>query len=260
MKPNGIGPLLNFYNRLEKDDMYHKITGILLKHINQIGEMSIQDAADLCYTSTATISRLVKRAGYERYNVLKEEAKQQCANYFRENRAISPEALAGADAAHVYLQTVVSMFEALDQALDRDAISKAVTMIDEADTVYYFGTCDAARRFQQDLFIRGKLVEVYQVISSESPRVIEWRGGSVAIVENPGYPWLETNDMIRQIKQQGVKIILITCAADKEIADSADVCIRLSGTKSGRDEVLYAAVMTILSLEYRKRFMDTWFY
>ena len=135
MKPNGIGPLLNFYNRLEKEDMYHKITGLLLKAVNRIGDMSIQDAADLCYTSTATVSRLVKRAGYERYNVLKEEAKQQCGNYFRENRAISPEALAGQDAAHVYLETVISMFGTLDRELSREAVGQAVAMIEEADAV-----------------------------------------------------------------------------------------------------------------------------
>ena len=79
-------------------------------------------------------------------------------------------------------------------------------------------------------------------------------------MENPGYPWLETNDIIRQIRQRGAQIILITCGADREITDAADVCIRLNGTKSGRDEVLYTAVMTILSLEYRKRFMDSWYY
>ena len=152
------------------------------------------------------------------------------------------------------------MFQALEQELSRDALSQAVELIEKSDAVYYFGTCDAARRFQQDLFIQGKLVEVYQVLSLESPQLIDWQSGSVAIVENPGYPWLETNDIIRQIKQNGAKIILITCAADKEISEAADVCIRLTGSKSGRDEVLYAAVMTILSLEYRKRFIDSWYY
>lgn len=36
-KRMGIASLLNFYNRQDKDDIYHKIAGILLKNMQELG-------------------------------------------------------------------------------------------------------------------------------------------------------------------------------------------------------------------------------
>lgn len=259
-KQLGIGPLLNFYNRLEKNDIYHKIAGILLQNMNRLGDMTILEAADLCYTSTATISRMAKKAGYDGFNALKEEARRHCAGYFQENRVLSPEQLVNADTTETYISTVIQMFMETSRTLDRKAINKAVALIDAADAVYYFGTCDVARRFQQDLNFNGKYVEVYQVFSADSPHLIEWAKNSVAIIENPGYPWFRSNEMVLKIKESGTKVILIACASQPELEEKVDTVLLMPGSKSGRDEVLYHALMTILSIEYRKQCMDAWYY
>lgn len=260
MKKLGIDPLINFYNRQDKNDVYHKIAGVLLQHMNRLGDMTVQEAAELCYTSSATISRMAKKAGYDGFNALKEEAKRHCAGYFQENRVLLPDQLVNADATETYLTTVSQMFTELNRMLDRKVLDRAVAMIDSADCVYYFGTCDIARRFQQDLCFNGKYVEVYQMSSTEAPQLIEWGKNSVAIVESPGYPWFQDEEMILKIKESGAKVLLITCAAHPELEQKLDAVIHLPGTKSGRDEVLYHAVMTILSLEYRKQCMDAWYY
>lgn len=259
-KQLGIGPLLNFYNRQDKSDIYHKIAGILLKNMNQIGTMSIQDAAAICYTSTATISRMAKKAGYDGFNDLKAEAMRHCSIYFQENRVISPDKLVHTDTAEVYLGTMIQMIEELERTLNRDEIIRAVSLIHSADAVYYFGTCDVARRFQQDLNFSGKFVEVYQVFSADAPHMIEWEKNGVAIVENPGYPWFNSDEMVRKIKEYGLRVILITCASQTALEGEVDVVFSLPGRKSGMDEVLYHALMTILSIEYRKRCMDGWYY
>lgn len=260
MKKLGIDPLINFYNRQERNNVYHKIAGVLLQNMNRLGNMTVQEAAELCYTSSATISRMAKKAGYDGFNALKEEAKRHCAGYFQENRVLLPEQLVDADTTETYLTTLIRMYQELNQGLDRTVLNRAVSMIDRADCVYYFGTCDIARRFQQDLCFNGKYVEVYQISGAEEPQLIEWGKNSVAIVESPGYPWFQSEEMILKIKESGAKVLLITCTARPELEEKLDAVIRLPGTKSGRDEVLYHAVMTILSLEYRKQCMDAWYY
>lgn len=260
MKQLGIGPLMNFYNRQEKNDVYHKVAGTLLQHMQELGDLTIQEAAELCYTSSATISRLAKKAGYDGFNALKEETKQSCANYFSENRILQPELLNDRDTTEAYLSAVIQMFTELSHKLEREKLEQTVDMIHEAEHIYYFGTCDNARRFQQDLFYAGKRVEVYQVFSMDTPQLLEWSENSLAIVENPGYPWFQSDDLILRVKEVGAKIVAITCAVHSAIEEQVDLAIHLSGTKSGRDEVLFNAVMNILSLEYRKRFIDTWYY
>ena len=171
-----------------------------------------------------------------------------------------PERLADADTAEAYLSTIVNMYLEMNRTLDRDQIQQAIDLVHHADAIYYFGTCDAIRRFQQDLFVTGKYVEVYQAFSAESPRIIEWKKNSLAIVENPGYPWFETGEVVRRILESGTKVLQITCSSTPELDEKVDLSIHLSGTKSGRDEVLYQALLAILSLEYRKQHIDSWYY
>lgn len=259
-KPLGVGPLLNFYNRQDKDDIYHKIAGILLKNMQQLGDMTVQEAAELCFTSSATISRMAKKAGYDGFNALKEEVRRHCASYFQDNRLLTPEQLVNVDTAEKYLTTVIEMYMELNRTLDRDAVSRAVKMISEAEYVYYFGTCDEARRFQQDLNYSGKHVEVYQVFGADAPQLFEWGKNSVALVENPGYPWFRCDDLVLAVKETGTKVILITCSPKTDLESQVDLMITLPGSKSGRDEVLYNALTNILSIEYRKTCMDAWYY
>ncbi len=260
MKDLGIGPLVNFYNRQDKNDVYHKIAGILLQNVTRLSSLTVQEAANICFTSSATISRLAKKAGYEGFNAMKDAARRQEAGYFQENRVLPPEQLIDADTTETYLSTLIHMFMEMNRVLERDKVEKAVNLIAESSSVYYFGSCDIMRRFQQDLFFNGKYVEVYQVFGADTPHLIEWAKNAVAIIENPGYPWFNSDDIILKIKAFGVKVILITCSARPELEEQVDLAIRLPGTKFGRDEVLYHALINIMALEYRKKYMDDWFY
>lgn len=57
-----------YYNQLPKNDTKRDILSKLLPHIRSISSMTIYDTADLCFTSTASISRLVKALGYKSYS------------------------------------------------------------------------------------------------------------------------------------------------------------------------------------------------
>ena len=260
MRELGIGPLVNFYNRQDKNDVYHKIAGILLQNATRLSSLTVQEAANICFTSSATISRLAKKAGYEGFNAMKDAVKRQESGYFRENRVLPPESLVNADTTETYLSTLINMFMEMNRVLERGKVEAAIELIAEASAVYYFGSCDMVRRFQQDLFYTGKYVEVYQVFGADTPRLIEWQKDAVAIIENPGYPWFNSDDMILKIKESGVRVILINCSSQPELEKKVDLTIHLPGTKFGRDEVLYHALMNILALEYRKKYMDEWFY
>ena len=52
--------LMSYVNVSSPQDMYYAIAHTILTHIDQIPSISINDLADLCYTSPATISRFCK--------------------------------------------------------------------------------------------------------------------------------------------------------------------------------------------------------
>lgn len=76
-----------------------------------------------------------------------------------------PDQLVDVDTTETYLTTLIKMYQELNRGLDRAVLNRAVSMIDHADCVYYFGTCDIARRFQQDLCFNGKYVEASRPFS-----------------------------------------------------------------------------------------------
>ncbi len=258
MKQLGIRPLIHYYNRLGREESYHIIAGRLLQNISSIHNMSIREVAALCYTSEASISRLSRKAGYEGFNDLREQAGNVSKNYYTENRLIQPEQLRSGSSVSVYLSAVRDLLNALENSLTEELMARAAELLHEAGQIYYFGACDTFVRLEQDLCISGKFVDVCQDVRVQD--LPELPANSLVILENPGYPWFQMNDMAQAVRQSGAKLLLITCAAGRDLEPQADAAIVLSGTKSGQDEFLFQSVMNILSLEYRKRYMDGWFY
>ena len=52
--------LMSYVNVSSTRDMYYVIAHTILTHLDKIPDIHINDLADLCYTSPATISRFVK--------------------------------------------------------------------------------------------------------------------------------------------------------------------------------------------------------
>ena len=75
-----------YYNQLPKNDTKRDILSKLLPHIRSINSMTIYDTADLCFTSTASISRLVKALGYKSYSEFQIRLNDCVQRYDYDNR------------------------------------------------------------------------------------------------------------------------------------------------------------------------------
>ncbi len=260
MQQRGIRPLVNYYNRLDRDESYHIIAGSLLKNISRIHDMNIREVAALCYTSEASITRLSRKAGYEGFNDLREQARKVSKNYYTENRLLMPEALQGKDTLSAYLSSQRRLLDSVERSLSGDLMERAAAMLHEASCVYYFGAGDAFLRLEQDLCVAGKLVDTFRDMDEERLTELDWQPGTLVILENPGYPWFRLDDLAYRVKEAGAKLLLITCSANPKTETLADLSIVMEGTKSGQDEFLFQTVMNILSVEYRRQYLDNWYY
>lgn len=59
--------LVNFINMTNMNDVYWGAAKTILQNIYKIPESTIIDVANMCYVSTATISRLCRKLNYESF-------------------------------------------------------------------------------------------------------------------------------------------------------------------------------------------------
>ena len=65
--------LMSYVNVSSSQDMYYTIAHTILTHLEKIPDISINDLADLCYTSPATISRFCKDLNCKNFASFKHE-------------------------------------------------------------------------------------------------------------------------------------------------------------------------------------------
>ena len=65
--------LMSYVNVSSGQDMYYTIAHTILTHLEKIPDISINDLADLCYTSPATISRFCKDLNCKNFANFKNE-------------------------------------------------------------------------------------------------------------------------------------------------------------------------------------------
>lgn len=73
--------LINFINTTNVNDVYANAARKILQNIYLIPECTITDVADLCFVSTATISRLCRKLNYESFADFKMDVTMNL-NYF----------------------------------------------------------------------------------------------------------------------------------------------------------------------------------
>ena len=76
--------LVNFLNTTSIHDVYFKAAKTILLNIYKIPDCTITEVADMCYVSTATISRLCRKLNYESFADFKKDVINNL-NYFNKD-------------------------------------------------------------------------------------------------------------------------------------------------------------------------------
>lgn len=146
----------------ENDNTDINIARCLLKNVNKIKKKtSLQDIADLCYTSQSSISRFSQRLGYANFNDFKSDClgiQEELHEMIIDNRAMSIIDFDG------YVQTITySLLKTRNKPIFQQ-ISQLCDYIYEAKRVFIFATHipgDIACILQRGLLTSGKFVEFY---------------------------------------------------------------------------------------------------
>lgn len=252
--------LVTYVNASYTQDMYYTICYNVLMHIDRIPDININELADLCFTSPATISRFCKALKCENFAQFKKQvqaglkvAGQEIHLPAEDLVEIHQDPSTCIDM--VYDLTIQSLQKS-KKHIDIHEIDRLCDVIYDAKKLHFFGfqfNKIIASDIQLKLLKLGKFAYAFADRGDDSQRIELLDDSSVAIVisvrarENP------IGDLVEAIKARGAKVVLITLNENSPVIDKVDKAFIVHGKESDFSESSISgttAIKTYLDVLY----------
>ncbi len=155
---------------------YQAIANYLLRHQVRVTALGIEDLAESCQVSTATISRFARDLGFTNYSAMRNEVAETLQTVFQPVEKLRntieqrSQATSPAQASFEYTRANI---EAARQELNNDLINQVVARIVKARTVYVMG-------FGLSAHLAGMLALHLQPFCNHVVEVVAYGGTEVA--------------------------------------------------------------------------------
>lgn len=219
-----ITALLN--ENLESRNSEFLISEFILKNIDEVSHMGIEELAENSYTSASTVSRYIKRLGYSNYLQFKRELvgfREFKQNEFKWTSKNNQQLV---DEIFEYNFKCLSQ---LESAVNLKQLENVVSLINQATEVYIFGI-DYSQIMAQDLQLR--FVNNEKIIFSYIPSD-DYQKLTERIKENSLVIFISVSGntqsllSIQKYLSLGVKQVLITENIDAELGEEVEELILL---------------------------------
>ncbi len=252
--------LLSYISTTQIHDSNYDIAVVLIKNYEKIKGMSIGEIADLCYVSTASISRFSRFLGFENFKEFKYYLDQDFFmedDYSRQFYAIlcDDEKMAMATYRDELIENIYSTISAENM----EVIPDIVTAIHDSRSVAYFShhfLWDIGSFFQGKMMLMGKYVEHFFSYDSQLESAQALNKDSLAIICTVGGSYMSRYSRIwNSIVASGCKKLVITQNLSNAYLNNADYILRCG--LSNRDDIgKYSAMMMtdFLIMSYLKKY------
>lgn len=230
--------LMSYVNVSSNQDMYSTIAHTILRNLDKIPKLSINELADLCYTSPATISRFCKKINCQSFSEFKkamalalEQAEDEIHFKAEDLQCIekNPQYLVD----KVYLDTINALKKGQENINIFD-VDKICRMIHDASKVHFYGfqfNKIVASDFQLKLLKLKKLI--YSFVGREGELemldLID-KDSLVVILSVRALPNM-INPLIERVKEYHPRILLITLNKEYQ-NEKIDYIYRINGYES----------------------------
>lgn len=230
--------LLTYLNSSKEEDVYYSIALTMVQNLDIIPRCSINELADLCYTSTATISRFCRKFGYSSFPQFKsemayglEQAKHEVFLDDSEKEYIDKNPNHVIDKVYdLVLETLILGKKSLRIA----KIDELCQLIHEAKKVHFFGyqfNKIVASDLQLKFIKLGKFIYAFADHGDDSQKIELLSEESLAIVMSVSGK-IGHQHLMEEIHQRGAKIVLITMNPETPLADLVDYLFVIDGLES----------------------------
>lgn len=210
----GVEKLIIMYNSTEPCSMSKNILGNMLQNLNHIEHMNIYDLADACFVSPASISRMIKKLGYKNYSYFQKDIADCAHKYEYHNRIVVMDKIVEEEDIHdVFFNTLDKLFVSMRQTLDKGKLKKLAETIHESrkTSLYAFEASFAESFLQYDIFMSGKVCEVYKYIPEMKENAKSLSEQDLVIMVAPKQiEGTAVDDVMTEVKRTGAKTCVVT--------------------------------------------------
>lgn len=138
IRASTIDTILGSYEQLS--DVERRIGDFIVKNVAEIPHLSVREIAEGSGTSSASVSRFVRRVGYQSFSDLRLAVTEQLAVTVRKEGANAAQAVSMDDlegSVNLVLATKITELEATVRGLDPSRLRQAVSLIRSADSVVF---------------------------------------------------------------------------------------------------------------------------
>lgn len=256
---DSIEKLVRFYNKSDENDMYHNVVGGVLHNLDKVNSVSIYDMADLCYTSTSTISRLVKMLGFKSYPDFKSKIHYALENYRELNRNMPDvNLMRDGDIVSIYLHFLVDNILAIEDSLSYEKIAAVSDCFHEADEIFLYSYPQVQiHSLQKALIVSGKNAHYYNSIASAEESVAKVKKGSVVFAVIPNLIEMSPyRGILKKVSEQGATVISVCSDEQNQYKKYCKIQISYTGTKTSMDLYLFMIITNIIRDDYGRRYLE----
>lgn len=256
---DSIETLINFYNKSDEEDMYHKVVGHILKNIHKVGQATIYDLADLCYSSPSTISRLVKKLEFESYTDFKSRIFYALKNYRYLNRNTRDVDVAeDEDIIQLYFNFLSNNIAALREEIDYAQVRQISDRFHEAKEVLFYSYPEVqVDILQKALIVSGRRAFAYDSLAAQEGSLGQVKKDTVIFAVVPNLLEIApVRSVLKKAREKGGFIITVCSEKSNDYKKYSDIQISFNGTKTSMDLYLFRIVTNIIKYDYGRRYVD----
>lgn len=257
---DSIDKLLDFYNKSDEQDMYHNVVEHVLKNIHKVEEVTIYDMADLCFSSTATISRLVKKLDFKNYTDFKTQISYALKNYKYLNKNTREiELFEDSDIIPLYFNFLLNNIAALKEEIEYSHIAEISKKFHEAEEVFFYSYPKVQTNIlQKALIVSGKKAYDYDnfVAQEKSLKKVKEKMLVFAVIPNL-IEMTSMHSIIRRAKEKGAVVITICSQKKNDYKRYSDIQISFDGTKTSMDLYLFMILINLIKYDYTYHYVDS---
>ncbi len=231
--------LINFINMTNVHDVFWSAAKIILQNIYKIPHSTITEVANMCYVSTATISRLCRKLNYESFADFKNDVtnnlnffNQDVKRLYFDHQLPAKETINdGIDIFNNHFQNVIHNLQDTYNNIAYEDLMKIVDKIHDAHRICFAGnffTQSVSMQLQIELSYLGKdCVDMYPLeLQKEIFKTLD-QNDLIIISSIAGGFFNDHPDAMRAITRCPAYIIAITQLETFAYSDKVDMILRV---------------------------------
>lgn len=210
---------LTYINSTGTDTTYFNVAYYVSNNLHKVVKMNLEELADACYVSQATISRFCRHLGFDNFNHFKQECQLSISDGERRIRELvqtmgkEDEEFKGRFLA--YTESIARRLEESARTLDMAQLDYLLRCIRDTKDVAFFGVHRCASIIQELQFaltLKDKFIQTYTGLSMQLECIRRLKADSLAMVitaGDDGFLYLE-KELLAALRKSPCRKILVT--------------------------------------------------